>query len=196
MDTTDNILTGTEFSSADVSKSSLNAESASARGYYTVECIDSNGVLKWSDRIENLVTNVGKANILDTYLSGSAYTASWYLGLVDGTSVPSFSSTDTAASHTGWTESTAYSNSTRPAPAFNSATGTGGGTGSAGTGAKATTATSFNINASATIAGTFLITNNTKAGTTGVLYSAGAFTGGNKSVANGDTLNATYTAQV
>jgi hypothetical protein len=196
MDTTDNILTGTEMSSADINKSDSNTEGAFARGHYLVQCLDSNGVIKWSDLIENLVTNVGKANILDTYLSGSAYTASWYLGLVDGASAPNFSSTDTASSHTGWAESTAYSNPTRPAPAFNSATGTGGGTGVAGTGSKATTATSFSINATGTIAGVFLITNNTKAGTTGVLYSAGAFTGGSKSVASGDTLNATYTAQV
>jgi len=139
---------------------------------------------KWVDEVENLVTTVGKNDLLDKYLAGSAYTAAWYLGLVDGASSPTYNAADTAASHAGWTESTAYSNANRPTPSFNAAA----------SGSKATTATAFNINATATIAGVFLISNNTKGGTTGILYSCGNFTGGNRAVANGDTLNVTYTA--
>lgn len=140
--------------------------------------------VKWEDEVENLVTTVGKNDLLDKYLSGSAYTAAWFLGLVDGGSTPTYAAADTAASHSGWTESTAYSNANRPTPSFNAASG----------GSKATTATAFNINATATIAGVFLISNNTKGGTTGILYSCGNFTGGNRAVANLDTLNVTYTA--
>lgn len=150
---------------------------------------------KWVEEFDNLVTNVGKIDLLDKYFAGSTYTASFFLGLVDGGSAPTYNAADTMASHAGWTESTAYSNATRVAPSFGSATASGGGSGTAGTGSKITTATAFNINATATIAGCFLTTNSTKGGTTGTLYSAGSFTGGNKSVANGDTLSVTYTAQ-
>jgi hypothetical protein len=48
----------------------------------------------------------------------------------------------------------------------------------------------FSIAASATIAGAFLCDQVTS--TTGVLFSAGNFTGGNKTVASGDTVNVTY----
>ena len=81
----------------------------------------------------------------------------------------------------GWTEDTGYSNSTRVAPSF----------GAASSGSKATTATAFNISGSATIAGAFMCTVAT--GTSGILYSAGNFTGGSRIVASGDTLNVTYT---
>ncbi len=139
---------------------------------------------KWTDEIQNLVTTAGKNDLLDKYLSGSGYTATWFLGLVDNSGFSAYAAGDTAASHAGWTESTAYSNANRPTPSF----------GSASAGSKATTATAFNINATATINGCFLISNNTKGGTTGILYSAGSFSGGNRAVANGDTLNVTYTA--
>ncbi len=169
---------------AAVMQNSGHAEGIEARGFYAVECVGADGQVKWTDTIKNLVTTVGKNFLLDTLLAGSAYTAAWYLGLVDGASAPTFDVANTAASHAGWTESTAYSNATRPAPSF----------GAASAGSKATTATAFNINATATIAGCFLISNSTKGGTTGTLYSCGAFSGGNRAVANGDTLNVTYTA--
>jgi hypothetical protein len=80
-----------------------------------------------------------------------------------------------------------YSNATRPTPSWNAASGT----------ARSTTATAFNINGTGgTIAGAFLTSNSTKSGTTGILYSAGNFTGGDKTVASGDTLNVTYTANI
>ena len=175
-----------EVTGAGVSKASVSQESLKATGVYKVTCTGADGQVRWEDTIQNLVTTVGKNDLLDKYFAGSAYTATWYVGLVDGASTPTYSLTDTSASHTGWTENVSYSNSNRPTPAFNAASA----------GSKATTATAFNISGTATIAGTFLIANNTKSGTTGVLYSAGSFTGGNKSVANGDTLNVTYTTSV
>ena len=167
-----------------VARNSLMAEAVQAGGVYAAECVGADGKVKWRDTIQNLVTTVGKNDLLDKYLAGSSYTAAWYKGLIDSASYSAVAAGDTAASHAGWLESTAYSNATRPAPSFGAASG----------GSKASTATAFNINATATIKGLFLISNSTKGGTTGILYSAGLFTGGDKAVASGDTLNVTYTA--
>lgn len=159
-------------------------ETVSITGKYVVECFDAAGNLKWEDQIKNLVVTVGKNDLLDVYFSGSSYTATWYLGLIN--SGGTYAATDTMSSHPGWTENTDYSAGARPAPSWTSASA----------GSKASTPTAFSINASATIGGAFLTTNSTKGGGTGLLYSAGNFTGGNRTVANGDTLNVTYVASV
>lgn len=162
-------------------------EQVHAGGVYSVECVGPDGVVKWRDTIANLVTTAGKNDALDKYLAGSAYTAAWYVGLIDLTSYSAVAAGDTSSSHAGWLESTAYSNANRIAATFAAASG----------GSKATSAASaFSINATATIKGCFLITNNTKGGTTGILYSAGLFSGGDKAVANLDTLNVSYTASL
>lgn len=179
-------LNAIEKTGAAIAKDSGVAETTGATGVYTVTCLDANGQVKWEDTFKNLVVTVGKNDLLTQYFKGAAYTAAWYLGLVDGASSPTYNAADTMSSHAGWTESVAYSNVTRPAPSF----------GSASAGSLATTATAFNINGTATIAGAFMTTGSAKSGTTGTLYSAGSFTGGNRSVANGDTLNVTYTATV
>jgi hypothetical protein len=52
---------------------------------------------------------------------------------------------------------------------------------------------SFTINATQVVGGAFLISNSTKSGTTGILFSASDFQApGDRSVASGDTLNVTY----
>jgi hypothetical protein len=89
-------------------------------------------------------------------------------------------------SHAGWTESTAYSNATRPQAVFGTPTSTS---------SISNSATTFTINATATIAGAFLVTNSTKSGTTGTLYSAGSFAA-SRAVISGDSLLVTYTASV
>lgn len=181
-------LSSVEQGGAAIAKGNTQVESAEAHGSYSVECIGADGQVKWSDQIENLVTTVGKNFALDTYLAGSAYTAAWYMGLISTTSYTTGPAAgDTMAAHGGWAEDQAYSQATRPAPAFSAATG----------GAKATSAAvAFSINGTTTIKGCFLNTVSTKGGTTGTLYSAGLFTGGDKAVASGDTLNVTYTASL
>jgi hypothetical protein len=178
---------------ATVTRNVIENEVATIWGFYTVECYDANGDLKWADKYMNLVVNVGKSDALDKYFKGSAYTAAFYIGLVDGASAPTYNAADTMGSHAGWTESTAYSNANRVTAVFGTATASGGGAGAPGTGSIVTSAAVFNINATATIAGCFVTTNNTKGGTTGTLFSSGSFSGGNRAVVNGDTLNVTWT---
>jgi hypothetical protein len=162
-------------------------EGAGASGVYTVVCIGADGVEKWRDEFPNLVVNAGLKLMNDTFFAGSAYTAVWYLGLITGPgSGTTFAASDTMSSHIGWTEDTTYSNTNRPTVTFGAAS-------LADPSVIATSATSFTINGATTVAGAFLTTNNTKGGTTGTLFSASDFTGGDRILASGDTLNVTYT---
>lgn len=173
---------------AGIGLNSISAEQAEAHGHYVVECCDADGNLRWSESIDNLVTTVGKNDALDKYLSGSAYTAAWYVGLISATSYGAGpAASDTSAAHAGWTESANYSQAARPTAAWSAAS----------SGSKAlSSAAVFSINADTTIKGCFLISNATKGGTTGILYSAGLFTAGDKVVQTGDTLNVSYTASL
>ena len=181
-------LSPTEAGGAAVSRSSGIDAHADAHGTYQVTCFDKDGNVKWQDTAENLVTTVGKNTALDAYLAGSAYTAAWYMGLISLTSYTTGPAAgDTMASHGGWAEDQNYSQATRPAPSFSAASA----------GSKATSAAVvFSINGTTTIKGCFLNSVSTKGGTTGNLYSAGLFTGGDKAVASGDSLNVTYTASL
>ena len=162
-----------------------------AGGVYTVECVGADGQIKWSDTFHNLVVNVGLANMTGVYLGAVTQSTTWYVGLVTGPgSNTTFSSTDTLASHGatgsgGWTENTDYSGN-RKAVTFGSATNA-----NPSVITNSASPSSFSMTGTATVAGAFLC--NVASGTSGILFSAGDFTGGDKSVASGDTLNVTYT---
>jgi len=163
---------------------------AQAGGVYTVECRDAQGNLKWSEEMHNLVVNVGLKDMNDKYFTGSSYTAAWYLGLVTGPGAGNtYAAADTMASHAGWAENTSYSQSTRPAATFAAAS-----TADPSVITNSASVAVFSINGTATIAGAFLTSDNTKSGTTGVLFSVANFASpGDRSVVSGDTLNVTYT---
>lgn len=160
----------------------MSAESLNISGVYTVECYDVDGTLLWTDKIKNLVVTQGRNTMLDTYFTGSGYTAAWYMGLINNNPAPNYAITDTMGSHPGWVEFVGYTNTTRPLPVWTAASG----------GAKTSASTSFSIATSATIAGAFLTTSPTVGASTGLLFSAGTFSGGPRAVVVGQTLSVTY----
>ena len=153
---------------------------------FEVECYGPDGVLKWRDVSTNLVVNEGLDDILDKYYKGSAYTAAFYVGLIDDT--PTIAATDTHATHAGWVEATPYSEAVRQTLTL--------GTVASQSVDNSASKASYSINATDTVGGAFVSDDNTKGGTSGssIIVGAAAFSGGDKAVANGDTLNVTVTA--
>lgn len=162
-------------------------------GRYEVECRDKDGNLKWKDHINNLITTVGKNDLLDKYLAGSSYTAAFYLGLISSVSYTAVAAGDTMSSHAGWLEAGAanvpiYSQGARPTAAWASA--------SSGSKALSSSLTYTIATTGGTLKGCFLTTVATKDGTTGILFSAGLFSGGDKVVAVTDSLSVSYSLAV
>jgi hypothetical protein len=164
-------------------------ETVGLEGVYVATCFDANGVEKWSDVIENLTTNVGRASLNDAYLGNTAAGAI-VMGL-KGTGTAAYA--DTQSSHATWLEvgganAPTYSG-TRKTPTFSAST-------SANPAVKATSsAVVFSMTSSGTVAGAFINVGGSATidSTTGVLFSAGDFTAGSKTVTSGDTINVTYT---
>lgn len=165
------------------------------RMHYGFRCFDEFNNLKWEDEFDNLVTTQGKNDLLDKYFKGSSYTAAWYVSLIDAdTNWSAVAAGDTAAQingSNGWDEAATtnatYSNANRVTLTL--------GTPSAGSVDNSASTADFTINATNSIKGAFVISNNTKDGTTGILYSAGAFAA-DRAVVNGDTLKVTITLTV
>ncbi len=151
--------------------------------------------VKWSDEFDNVVTTVGKNTALDAFLAGSAYTVVGpYIGLINANASTAVAA-DTMASHASWLEVGGAN-----APTYSGARKTASWSAAASGSKSLATAAAFSITGAGTIGGCFLVFGpgavSTIDSTAGVLYSAGAFTGGSKTVSGGDTLNVTYTASL
>jgi hypothetical protein len=164
-------------------------ERSKAGGVFKVVCRDSEGQIKWTAETPNLVVNGGLQDMNTQYFTGTSYTAAWYIGLYGAASTNNPAAGDTASSHAGWTEVTSYSQATRPQCVFGTAT-----TADPSVISNTASPATYSITGSVTVGGAFLISNNTKGGTTGVLFSAADFQSpGDRNVVNGDTLTVTYT---
>jgi len=148
-----------------------------------------------------LVMAVGKHALFDFYFGatgtgGGTASGANYLGLCGGTAT--YTAADTMASHTwtevGGTNAPAYTGN-RQSISWTAATSSG--TTPSNVTSKTGGAVTFAMTSSGTVNGCFINSgasaSATKDSTTGVLYSAGNFTGGSKTVANGDSLAVTYT---
>jgi hypothetical protein len=180
---------GVDKVSSAITKTIGSGDSARAHGQYSLECRDSEGNLKWVMDGKNLVVNQGLQDMNTQYFKGVSYSATWYIGLYGAASSNDPTANDTAASHPGFTEIVPYSNATRPAATFGTAS-----TADPSVISNTASPAGFTINATATVGGAFLISDSTKSGTAGVLFSASDFAApGDRTVASGDTLNVTYT---
>lgn len=163
-------------------------DQVAAGGVFTVECIGADGQVKWQEELKNLVVNEGLQDMNMKYFKGSSYTATWYIGLYGAAASNNPTANDTAASHPGFTEIVPYSNATRPAATFGTAT-----TADPSVISNSAAPAVFTINATATVGGAFLISDSTKSGTAGVLFSASDFVApGDRNVASGDTIQISY----
>jgi len=181
---------------ATVIRNSGNNEMAEAHGVFTAQCFDKDGNLKWEDTFPNVVTTLGKNLALDTYLAGSGYTVVGpFMGLISSVSYSAVAAADTMSSHAGWLEAGTANAPTYTGPRKTAAWA------AAAAGSKALSADlSFAITGTGTVKGCFLVYGtgavSTIDNTSGTLYSAGLFSGGDKAVINTDILQISYTASL
>lgn len=165
-----------------MAKIGVTASDFRPQGKWVMEVMRA-GVVIAAMSFPNGITDVGLNHILETeFHSGTAVTT-WYIGIVDNASFSAFAAGDTMASHAGWIESTAYSESVRQTWGAGTASSRSITNGSAAT---------FSINGTATLKGVFITSVSTKSGTTGTLWSTAAFAS-TVAVINGDSVKVTYT---
>ena len=182
-------LKATDTVSSGLTCNTKAGEDAKATGLFEIKCHDKDGNLKWEAQSKNLVVNVGLQ-----YMAGSALTSvtqitTWYIGLYGAGASNTPAAGDTMSSHAGWTEVVAYSNATRVAATFVTATAA-----NPSVVTNSASPATFNINGTTTVGGAFLTSGSAKSGTTGTLFSAADFgSPGDRSVVSSDTLSVTYT---
>lgn len=136
--------------------------------------------------VPNGVTNSGKNHMLDVTFHGTTPVSPWYLGLVNNSGFTAFAAADTPSSHAGWTELTSYDEANRVTWVEDAA---------ASQAIANTTLATFTISATVAIKGVFLISENTKGGTTGTLWCTAAFASVINAVDN-DVLKVTFTVSL
>ena len=132
----------------------------------------------------NGITDEGIHHVEDRFTDIDAPTltlAPWHAGLINASGFTGVDSSDTMASHSGWVESTDYSESVRQLLGFGSAALR-----------KISDSVSFSINTTVTIQGLLISSDNVKGGTTGTLFSTALF-GTPPSLVTGNVLTANYT---
>lgn len=169
----------------------------SLRGHFSAVCRDADGKVLWKEEFDNLLTQIGKALLLDQGLAGSSYTAVEYMGLISSVSYSAVSGGDTMSSHAGWLEAGSAN-----APTYSGNRLTTAWSASTLSGASAYSATKqlsaglvFTFTGSGTVQGAFLVggsgASNAIGNTSGTLFAAGAFSTPQPVVAT-NTLTVTY----
>lgn len=162
-------------------------EKVKIKGVYKFECYDKNGNLKWKDKTRNVVATVGRNQLLTDGLDSTAY-----MGLISDADWSAVAAADIMTNHAGWKEAGDTNAPSYTAPRKTCVWA------AAGSGARALNAAlAFAITGAGTLKGGFIVFGtgalSTIDNTGGVLLSAGAFSGGDRIVAGGDTVNVSYT---
>jgi len=146
-------------------------------GMWKMDCFDKNNNLKWSELNKNMIVDEGLNHILNVQFHNETQVHPWYVLLKGAGAVLA---ADDLTSQANWTEFTDYSGDRQEYVE---------GLSSSESMANSAAAV-FPITGAGTVAGAGLASVNT--GTGGVLFAAVDF-GSSRTVANGDTINVTYT---
>ncbi len=155
---------------------------AKFRGHYKVTCYRTDGTIKWVEEGHNDITNFGLDQILGIMFVQLAQISNWFMGLIDSVSFSAVADADLMNSHSGWIESTKYSESARPTITFDTVTSQK---------TETLPSVSFTSTEFQTLKGVFIVSNSTKGGTTGTLWATALF-GGDKDVDLGEELKVDY----
>lgn len=130
----------------------------------------------------NGITDEGIHYNLDTaFTNNDTAETSWYAGLINNSGYTGVDPSDLMSSHTGWTESTDYTEGARQTLSF-----------AAASSRQITAAVSFTMNATVTIKGLFVVTDSTKGGSSGVLWSTALYSSA-PDLVSGNVLTSNYT---
>lgn len=157
---------------------------AIALGFWDVLCRRPNGSIRWREHFQNLIVNQGLDELLNATLAAQTQHTAWYVGLLASSPSPAAAWTKTEV---GAADFVAYDEAN-----LQTWTPNGASSGQAVTNSSSPATFTISTNGS-TIGGAYLASANTKAveGGAALIYAAGAFTGGNKSADDGDTLEVT-----
>lgn len=151
-------------------------------GVFTLEHYRDDKLLQ-TIKVKNGVTDVGINNILNIMFDALAQITTWYLSFIDESGFTAVAAADTMASHAGWTEFTAYSSGTRPVWDPDAS--------SSKVSVNSVTVDFTITGGAATLKGVFLASDNTKSGTSGVLWATAIFST-DIPVTGGDLIKMTY----
>lgn len=161
-------------------------------GKFTAILRDRHGRIKWREEYRNLLTTVGKNSMLDNFLAGSAFTQTGpYMGLISSVGFSAVAAGDTMTSHAGWAEA-----GNANAPTYTSPRKTCAWSAASGGVKSLSAGLTFAFTGTGTVKGSFIVLGSgalsTIDNTAGTLFAAGLFSGGDKTVANLDTLTNSY----
>lgn len=128
----------------------------------------------------NGITDQGIHYLLEAGFRGGSAISTWYALLIDNAGFTGVDASDVMSSHTGWSESTDYTESVRQTLSFGAAASR-----------TINASVSFTMNATKTIQGIAVTSDNTKGGTTGTLWSTALFSTP-PGLISGNVLTANY----
>lgn len=150
-------------------------------GLFQFKILNADGSLCRRLSFKNGAVNVGMNTLLGTMFKSQSQLANWYLGLIDGSTSPVLSRSDTMASHAGWNENVSYNGGARIAWSPGSPSG----------GVITNGAANFTLSNNVILAGAFLASDSTLGGSAGTLFATGIAP--NQSLITGQILQVTYT---
>lgn len=145
---------------------------------YTVECIDKDGNVKWTEEVHNIIPTEGQNYFINASMANAVRYASWYVGIYNNNYAPVASDTMATLAVSG-SENVSYSEATRPAFTLNAVAN--------GLVTNYDNPAEFTFTADSTVRGGFITSSSVKGGTTGLLLSAALFSSP-RSVLTGEGL--------